>query len=104
MQENNSNGNCIKVIPFNLITMDIMPDPLSIEKLCFWYNQKFNHPVSEETLKFFLSHVVLFGAIVFPNSPELGCIAINASANYSKDEAGVNQIVYKGELIYSRCR
>ena len=104
MQENNSNGNCILVVPFYPFASNAIFDPLRIEKLYFWHKETFDHPVNEETLKFFLFHAQLFGASVYPGCPELGCIAINVPAEYSNGETGVNQIHYKGEVVYSRNR
>jgi hypothetical protein len=103
MQQQHANGNCIIVIPCNLFSLDALFRPLQIDKLYFWHQNTFNHPVTEQTLKYFLFHVQLFGATVYPDCPELGCSAINSSAFLNKGESAVSQIHYKGQLIYCRC-
>lgn len=104
MQENNSNSNCIIVVPFHPVSVNFVFNSLRIDKLYFWYKDTFDHPVNEETIKYFLHHAKLFGATVYPDCPELGCIAINVPECYNKGETSVDQIKYKGELVYLRTR
>jgi hypothetical protein len=104
MQQQIANGNCIIVVPFYPIAPNVIFKQLNIDRLFFWHKGTFDHTVNEETLKFFLFHVQLFGATVYPDCPELGCIAINAPAEYNNGETGVNQIHYKGQVVYCRNR
>ena len=101
MRQNNANGNCIIVIPFIPFDANIIYNPLKIDKLYFWYKNTFDHPVNSETLRFFLFHAHLYGATVYPECPELGCIAVNNPASLSNGEKDVNEISYNGEVIYS---
>lgn len=75
-----------------------------ISKLCFWFNNKFNHEVNHDSINAFMLHVKLFGASVYPDYPELGCYAINGDEITGiQGKVLVGEIHYKGEVIYCRC-
>lgn len=102
MQEQIANGNCIIVIPFHPTNVNMVFNQLKIDRLYFWHKNTFDHPVNEETFNYFLFHAKLYGATVFPGCPELGCKAINVSASLEQGEMDVNQILYKGQIVYTK--
>jgi len=103
MQQNNSNDNCIIVIPFDCITLEIIQKRIIVHVLCFWYNRSLDHPVTDQNIERFLSQLKMFKPTVYPDSPELGCRALDVPANYQKGEVGVHQIHYMGQVVYCRC-
>ena len=103
MQQNNANGNCIIVIPFDCATFEVIQKRIIVHKLHFWYNNTLDHPVNKQNLELFLSHVKMFKPTVYPDAPESGCYALNIPATYKNGEAGVHQIHYMGQIVYCRC-
>ena len=99
----NSNGDAhITVIPFCPHNSENRRIELLVRRLYFWYNETFDHLVNDETVTQFLKQARMFGATIYPDCPELGCSAINCEENYKNGEAAVNEIHYKGQVIYCR--
>ena len=73
-----------------------------ISTLYFWHCNSFHHRINDLTIHQFLLHVKMFGATVFPENPEKGCLAIDGGKQYKPGEAPVSEIHYKGQLIYCR--
>lgn len=98
----NSNGDAyITVIPYCPHSNDNSRIELIIKRLYFWYNETFDHMVNDETITQFLKQAQMFGATVYPDCPELGCSA-NYEEDYKNGEAAVSEILYKGQVIYSK--
>ena len=100
----NCNGDTyITVIPFCSHCKKNFRREIIVHKLCFWFNESFDHRVNDESIREFLSNVKMFGASIYPDYPELGCFAINRNEIFSPaGKTGVGEIYYKGEVIYCR--
>jgi hypothetical protein len=94
-----ANEHFIKITPLYL-TAPVLTDAVEIYKLTFWYDNRFDHPINPDTLRRFLFYAELYGAYFYPESPDMGCFAINGGCLYQQGEVRVNHIQYKGELIY----
>ena len=104
MKKNNSlnEDDFITVIPSHEAFDDFHGKRVVIEKLYFWHDNTFDHPINDRTINQFLLHVKMFGATVFPDHPGLGCLSINGDKKYEKGEVTVHQILYKGDVIYCK--
>ena len=92
---------CITVIPY----FECHPPSYTevvVNKLYFWYNNTFSHPINDETISRFLLNVKMFGATIFPERPEKGCISLDGDKSFDPGEIMVSQIHYKGDVIYCR--
>lgn len=87
---------CQPQLPINTATV------IEVSALQFWHNRQIHHAVTEYNVKMFLLHTAIFGAIIFPDKPQWGCLAINAGWLMQNGEAHVWQISYHGAVIYTR--
>lgn len=103
MSGNNNKCDYITIIPYCPHCAAIYRNKIVVRKLCFWSENKFDHTVTEASLKQFLLHVKIYGASVYPDFPELGCYAIDGDKTFSPaGKTGVSEIHYNGEVIWCR--
>jgi hypothetical protein len=103
MQTNDANSSVIIVIPFDCTTLEIIPTPLKVHKLNFWFNKTYDHPVNEQNVERFLSQLKMFKPTIDLRAQELKCCAVDVPSVYNHGQAGVHEICYMGEIVYCRC-
>lgn len=89
----------VPYLPFSLLPASIR---LKVKKLCFWYERKLEHHISDENLHLFIKHAGLYKASIYPDRPELGCYAIDNHISYENGEELVHEIYYNNDLVYCR--
>ncbi|WP_143774021.1 hypothetical protein [Niastella vici] len=95
----------VTVIPFCPHCACHFRNPVIVYKLCFWFNDKLDHVVTEQSVQQFLLQANLYGATIYPDYPELGCYAINTDEQFSPaGKTRVSEIHYRGHVIYSRSK
>lgn len=96
--------NFIMVVPCCSILNEPGIPRIRIEKLCYWHDGECEHPVNDGSIGLFLRNANLYNVSVYPEHPHLGCYAMDNDIQPENGEIYVQDIYYKGNLIYCNCQ